>query len=169
MVRARPMRNSTKLPSVILGVVACICAGCRRSDGGAGGGSTGPGGSSPASVDGGGPSPGQVEFPPDSTDHQSAKAAGLKLGDEIAASGGPPIYVLPNVEAGPLRPRPANVNFYEIRDAYPAYLLCRYDVEESHYDSTKEPALFRAALTQIRNSGQKSFYSVDRGRHIPFH
>jgi hypothetical protein len=47
------------------------------------------------------------------------------------------------------------VNFYQIDDRYPTYLLCMYDVEENHYDQVDEPGWFEKALQQIRSSGSQ--------------
>jgi len=69
---------------------------------------------------------------------------------------------LPNFVAGPGIPRPIGVNFYEESDEYPKYLLCRYDVEDQHYDRANEPAWFKAALLQIRGSGSDSFPPFER-------
>jgi hypothetical protein len=64
---------------------------------------------------------------------------------------------LPNFQAGPLRPRPAYLNFYHLNDARPDYLLCEYRVDEISYNQANEPKWFKAALTQIRHSGKKKF------------
>jgi hypothetical protein len=57
---------------------------------------------------------------------------------------------LPNYDTGPGRPLPLGINFYEKRDYYPGYLLCTYNINESHYDPSNESEWFRAALLQIR-------------------
>jgi hypothetical protein len=64
---------------------------------------------------------------------------------------------LPNYPVGPGRPQPIKINFYEIHDDYPAYLLCTYEVSESNYDASREPTWFEASLQQIRDTGQKEF------------
>jgi hypothetical protein len=64
---------------------------------------------------------------------------------------------LPNFSSGPGVPRPIGINFYEIDRHFPNYLLCSYDVYESHYDSTNEPEWFKAALLQIRGANKQSF------------
>ncbi|HTS18260.1 MAG TPA: hypothetical protein VMP11_11850 [Verrucomicrobiae bacterium] len=66
-------------------------------------------------------------------------------------------HLLPNFVTGPGIPKPIGVNFYEMHDYYPSYLLCIYDVKENHYDQSNEPAWFKAALLQIRGSGFQSF------------
>jgi len=52
---------------------------------------------------------------------------------------------------------PLYVNFYRMEDHYPDYLLCMFDVDEKHYDKSKEGEWFESALRQIRRSGRKKF------------
>ena len=63
----------------------------------------------------------------------------------------------PNPICGPGRPVPDFVNYYEVHDDYPTYLLCTFRVNEQHYDPSNEPAWFKAALLQMRSSGPESF------------
>jgi len=53
---------------------------------------------------------------------------------------------LPNYPTGPGRPLPIKVNFYELHDDYPTYLLCTYEVSESEYAASNEPIWFEASL-----------------------
>jgi len=100
----------------------------------------------------------------DHGDYQEAKDAALAHAAMIRekALHSPPSkeVPLPNYPSGPLNPRPMGVNFYEIDDRYPAYLLCMYDVEENHYDQANEPKWFEAALQQIRSSGSQKFPQI---------
>lgn len=66
-------------------------------------------------------------------------------------------HLLPNFHTGPGLWKPIGINFYEMHDRYPGYLLCTYDVSENHYDQSNESAWFEAALLQIRGSGPESF------------
>jgi hypothetical protein len=156
------MRLARQLAWVVLGLAGCSLIGCRRSDNSRGYGSSNSGGDTTTHSDenaqGGSSSSGGNAFA--DPDYQQGKEAGLRLADRIAASGGPRIDVLPNFETGPGRPLPILVNFYEVLDEYPAYLVCMYDIEESHYDPSNEPAWFKASLMQIRHSGRQSFYFV---------
>ena len=67
---------------------------------------------------------------------------------------------LPNFEGGPMRPLPANINFYMIYDQFPSYLLCTYRIKEENYDSSKEAEYFQKSLQQIRDLGDKEFPPV---------
>ena len=69
----------------------------------------------------------------------------------------PSDWPFPNFQTGPGRPLPIHVNFYEIDDRYPTYLLCQYEVKEKDYNQTNEPEWFKASLEQIRHSGPKKF------------
>ena len=97
----------------------------------------------------------------DHGDYQEAKDAALAYAAMIRERTlhNPPSkeVPLPNYPTGPLDPRPMGVNFYQIDDRYPTYLLCMYDVEESHYDQVDEPGWFEKALQQIRSSGSQKF------------
>jgi hypothetical protein len=52
---------------------------------------------------------------------------------------------------------PLYLNFYRVDDHYPDYLLCMFDVDEKHYDKSKEGEWFETALSQVRRSGRKKF------------
>ena len=65
---------------------------------------------------------------------------------------------LPNPICGPGRPLPDYVNFYEVHENYPAYLLCTFSVNKQHYDPNNESAWFKSALLQMRSSGPRSFW-----------
>jgi hypothetical protein len=94
-------------------------------------------------------------------DYQQAKEAALAYSEMVYQKNlhEPPKreVPLPNYPTGPLHPRPMGVNFYGIDNRYQSYLLCMYDVEEDHYDQTKEPRWFKVALKQIRDLGPQKF------------
>jgi hypothetical protein len=69
----------------------------------------------------------------------------------------PSAWHFPNYECGPMRPQPNHVNFYQIDNQFPSYLLCSYHVEETHYNKTKEPIRFKDSLEQIRELSPKEF------------
>ena len=69
----------------------------------------------------------------------------------------PSQFPFPNVEGYAHHPPPDYVNFYCINDHSPNYLLCQYDVDEKHYDTSNESVWFKAALKQIRRSSPKKF------------
>jgi hypothetical protein len=99
------------------------------------------------------------------TDHQQAKKEGLerseRLDQERIRGGARAPIPLPNWLSGPGLPPPLAINFYEERNHYPGYLLCRYDVYEHNYDETNERAWFDAALLQIRGLGPSKFPAVE--------
>lgn len=94
-------------------------------------------------------------------DYQRDKEAALRYAAKVREETlrNPPAKeeILPNFDSGPGFPRPLGVNFYQIDDRYPAYLLCTYDVNENSYESAKEPEWFKAAILQIRASGHQRF------------
>jgi hypothetical protein len=158
---------ATLIPLIIFIFIAFSCVGCGRNDSSTGGGSAGSGRVSSTGT-GGGTGDGSSslgEAAPVDPDNQQEKDAALQPVKKLRESAPPKIVGLPNFESGPHRPPPILQNFYEVLDEYPAYLVCIYDVDESYYDSSKEPSWFQASLLQIRNSGRRRFYSVDRGRH----
>ena len=69
----------------------------------------------------------------------------------------PSFFPFPNPEVGPQRPPPIKINFYAVNDDAPEYLLCQYDVDEDNYNQVEELKWFKAALDQVRHSGQKAF------------
>ncbi|MGA2231638.1 MAG: hypothetical protein ABSH22_12120 [Tepidisphaeraceae bacterium] len=133
-----------KLGFVLLCMVAFVGPGCRRSD-------------APSGISNSAP---VAQSDPD---YQHGKEAMIQLAQQLDKSGDHRMVVLPNFHAGPHIPLPIDVNFYEVLHDFPAYLVCIYDVNDGQYDSSKEPAWFKASLLQIRSSGQQSFYLLDRG------
>jgi hypothetical protein len=108
-----------------------------------------------------------VEGPMNAKEYQRLKEAAVAEGakeyeekmrhPELLTNPPPSEWPFPNYQTGPGRPLPIKVNFYRTDDHFPAYLLCAYDVEEKTYDQTKEADWFKAALKQIRQSGQNKF------------
>jgi hypothetical protein len=100
----------------------------------------------------------------DYADYQRRKEAALGQAENLReqARTNPPEreVPLPNFESRAHLPKPLGINFYEKRDYYPGYLLCRYDVSENHYDTSNEPAWFEAALMQMRGNGRYNFPNV---------
>jgi hypothetical protein len=96
-----------------------------------------------------------------SIDYQRQKEAALAYAEKVREErlGNPPTneVALPNPEGGPGMPFPIGVDFYETDPRYPEYLWCAYDVSEKHYDPSKEPQWFEAALLQVRAHGPKRF------------
>ena len=92
--------------------------------------------------------------------YQQGKAAAMEYAQKVYEQGGLKSPVLPNYPAGPGRPSPVQVNFYQIHDDHPDYLLCLFDVDESPYDPSEESRWFESALRQIRNTGQTRFPPV---------
>jgi hypothetical protein len=69
----------------------------------------------------------------------------------------PSQFPFPNVEGYAHHPRPDYVNFYDMDDRFPDYLLCQYDVDERNYSQSNEPKWFEASLKQIRRFGPTKF------------
>jgi hypothetical protein len=69
----------------------------------------------------------------------------------------PSAWHFPNYECGPMRPPPNYVNFYEIDDRFPSYLLCAYRMDDKQFKQSKESVWFKDSLKQIRKSGPKKF------------
>jgi hypothetical protein len=94
-------------------------------------------------------------------DYQRDKEAALryaaKVNEERLRNPQPTQLVLPNFDSGPGFPKPIGVNFYQINERYPGYLLCTYDVNQNPYDPSKETEQFKAALLQIRGLGPQRF------------
>ena len=57
-------------------------------------------------------------------------------------------------------PLPIGVNFYGMKNRFPDYLLCSYDVSERRYDQTNEPKWLEAALLQVRGKERSAFPPV---------
>jgi len=153
------MKHLRRLMLLVLAVGGCMCGGCGRSNNTSSQSQSGSSNSStpPGTLAGQG-------VPPSSNNEQSLQAAVAQSRQEydqmVRTGQGLKIVSLPNPPTGPGMPLPDYVNFYEISDRYPTYLLCTYKVNENHYDPSNEPGWFQAALLQIRGSGPGKFPST---------
>ena len=134
------MKRAKRLMRVALAVGCCLSTGCGRNRNGPTDSSSAKGSDGMLSED----------------SNQWSKEA-YERAFAHADKEGPPKWSLPNFVAGPGMPRPDAVNFYRIDKHYLAYLLCEYDVRETHYDQGNEPEWFKAALLQIRATGRDKF------------
>jgi hypothetical protein len=69
----------------------------------------------------------------------------------------PSEFPFPAPDAGPHRPPPSYVNLYGIKDNYPNYLECIYDVDEKKYNQSEDPKWFIESLKQTRHFGPERF------------
>jgi hypothetical protein len=91
---------------------------------------------------------------------EAALAGVVKIREEIVRNPQTNVMPLPNWVSGPGHPRPMGMNFYEIEEQYPDYVICTYDISEKHYDRTNEREWFEAAILQIRGVGKQRFPPV---------
>jgi hypothetical protein len=137
------MKPVVYLTSVVLAIACCFSLGCGKA------------GEDSSST------PTQTVGNFDQQAYQKAKDEALadaQKAYEARAHGATtaPPFRLPNT-FDPEQPIPDYLNFYDINDRYPAYLLCEYSVEQKDYNQSKEAGWFKAALEQVRTSGPKKF------------
>ena len=72
----------------------------------------------------------------------------------------PSQFPFPNYVGGPHRPQPTHRNYYTMNDHYTNYLLCRFDIDETPYNSSNEQKILKTSLEMTRKFGPKNFPPV---------